>query len=278
MSSSLGVIHSNLLEYTKRSIGSDVERWLAAPNPETNFQSGKDQREPGTGQWLVESETYLRWKSSVTRHLWLHGKAGSGKSIMSASIIEDVLSHCENNAEIGCAFFYFTFSDSSKQSYIDCLRSVVHQLSMHPSISSALEVLYKSSKRSSVTEETLHKILFDGIRSHKRFFLVLDALDESPETDSNNTRQREKLLEWLQDLSVKLPMLQILATSRRLPDIEAELTEMNFHSESMITASVNVDISKYVVNQLNQDRNLRELNTGIKKKIEEGFLEKADGM
>lgn len=53
---------------------------------------------------------------------------------------------------------------------------------------------------------------------------------------------------------------------------------MNLHPESMITASVNVDISKYVVNQLSQDGNLRKLNTDIKKKTEDVFLGKADDM
>ena len=60
MGSNLGVIQSNLLEHSKRSIGFDVGRWLATPDPGTDFQSAKDQRESGTGPWLVESANYLR--------------------------------------------------------------------------------------------------------------------------------------------------------------------------------------------------------------------------
>ena len=278
-------MRSDLLEHTERSLRTEVERWLAAPDAETNFRSARDQREPGTGQWLVDSETYLQWKTGIIRHLWFHGKAGCGKSVISASIVEDVRRFSPDSAGTGCAIFYFAFSDSSKQSHIDCLRSIVHQLSGCPSVLSSLEQLFKTSEarreggsRVDESHESLQNILVDRIRSHKRFFLILDGLDESPEMDGKNTRQREKLLEWLEILSAKLPMLQILATSRRLPDIEAALTGMKFHLESMITGCVNVDISKYVVNQLNKDRRLRELDANMKEKIQDAFMMKADGM
>ena len=227
----------------------------------------------------MESQNYLRWRAGAIRHLWLHGKAGCGKSVISASIVEDVRSHCEKNADIGCAIFYFAFSDSNKQSRTGCLHSVINQLSRHPSVSPLLERLYKTGPKGNIdVEESLQNILLHGIQSYKKFFLILDGLDESPETDSDRTRQREILLKWLHSLSTKLPMLQILATSRQLPDIEAEMFKMKFHPESIVTEYINVDISKYVINQLNKDRRLSKLDPGMKKQIQDTFTKKAGGM
>ena len=89
-------------------------KWLNAPDPEANYNAALALREPEAGSRLINSATYSDWKNGSTRHLWLHGKAGCVKSVISATIVEDIRKHCQGRADLGCAMFYFAFDDASK--------------------------------------------------------------------------------------------------------------------------------------------------------------------
>nr|OQO32621.1 hypothetical protein B0A51_00185 [Rachicladosporium sp. CCFEE 5018] len=57
-----------------------MKAWLLPPDPWTTHQAARQLYESGTGIWLLSDEKYLAWKEGATRCLWLHGKAGSGKT------------------------------------------------------------------------------------------------------------------------------------------------------------------------------------------------------
>ena len=260
----------------------EAVQWLAASDPETNYQSALQLRESGTGSWLVESTEYVQWKTGLTKHLWLHGKAGCGKSVIAATIIEDVRSYCQSRTDIGCAMFYFTFSDTKKQSYRDCLCSLVAQVATRDPISTMLLQAYQASRNDTEKclskEQSLERIFVSAIQLYDQFLLILDALDESPDTLEEYHTIRQNLLKWLQALSLKVPKLRILATSRHLNDIKDGMDILEAKPVSMITDLVDKDIKKYVKNQLFDDPRLSRLNSVMKGRIEDVFREKADGM
>jgi len=66
--------------------------------------------------WFLESEQYAKWKASPSSFLWLHGIPGCGKTILSSTVIEDILQHCTNDPGKAAAYFYFDFKDPQKQS------------------------------------------------------------------------------------------------------------------------------------------------------------------
>lgn len=67
-----------------------VRNWLAAPDPSTNFNKSRDEHHEGTGQWLLNSEIYTKWKTEQNSFLWLYGMPGCGKTTLSSSVILDV--------------------------------------------------------------------------------------------------------------------------------------------------------------------------------------------
>jgi hypothetical protein len=129
---------------------------------------------------LLESEKYKTWKASSAAHLWLHGKAGCGKSVLCSTIIEDLKLHCRSDMDSVLAFFYFSFSDLNNQSYRSLLASLVFQLCTDQPSYERLKEALDDTKQASV--EILEKVLLFQITQHCHLTVVLDALDELPES------------------------------------------------------------------------------------------------
>lgn len=60
--------------------------------------------------------------------LWIHGKLGSGKSIICSAIIEYIKTLCKGELA-SMAYFYFDFRDITKQTRRNLLPSLLIQLS-----------------------------------------------------------------------------------------------------------------------------------------------------
>jgi hypothetical protein len=124
----LGDIQHDLSEWRRDDQHQKIMSWLDAPDQRANHDAARQKHESGTGKWLLESEKYKIWKASSAAHLWLHGKAGCGKSVLCSTIIEDLKLHCRSDMDSVLAFFYFSFSDLNNQSYRSLLASLVFQL------------------------------------------------------------------------------------------------------------------------------------------------------
>ncbi|KAH7089729.1 vegetative incompatibility protein HET-E-1 [Paraphoma chrysanthemicola] len=105
-----------------------IRHWLSPPDPATNFQQALKQRQADTGSWLLESKQYEAWMSSAPSFLWLYGIPGSGKTVLSSTILQCVKAICQNDINSAVTYFYFDFNDSQKQYTESMLRSMVDQL------------------------------------------------------------------------------------------------------------------------------------------------------
>ncbi|KAE9389011.1 hypothetical protein BT96DRAFT_414255 [Gymnopus androsaceus JB14] len=85
-----------------------IQNWLNAPNCFFNYTSAVNKKTAGTGTWIMNHPKYIRWKCSPSL-LWIQGKAGSGKTVLSTTIIEDLSSTVSN--VVLC--HYFDFRDNS---------------------------------------------------------------------------------------------------------------------------------------------------------------------
>lgn len=82
-------------------------RLASVPNPSSNLNSAQSKRQQDIGLWFLESLIFLNWKSVDHSLLWLHGKAGSGKTILSSTVICSLLDEDGNDKMI--AYFFFDF-------------------------------------------------------------------------------------------------------------------------------------------------------------------------
>jgi hypothetical protein len=56
-----------------------IQHWLCAADPSSNYQQDSKQRLERTGLWLIESEQYHKWKIDSASLLWMYDILGSGK-------------------------------------------------------------------------------------------------------------------------------------------------------------------------------------------------------
>lgn len=251
--------------------------WLAPSDPWTNHRSARQRHEPHTGDWLLQSPTYLDWKAGRIRHLWVYGKAGCGKTVLSSTMIEDMKKLCdadENLGRFGLGAFYFTFSDKQKQSYEDLLRSLVEQLAWKRDSFARLQQAYDSPNRGRPGKDELEKILLLSLQAYDQVFLALDALDESPE--ENDTRQT--MLEQLERLVQNASNVKLLATSRKVRDIQESMEMLRTECINVADSKVDKDIRKYVVSELSKDRRLSRLSDKTISLIRDTLSARADGM
>ncbi|KAN0139438.1 hypothetical protein V8E53_002939 [Lactarius tabidus] len=258
--------------------------WLSPTDPSTNHNTARKAQHNGTAVWLFRGQIVIDWKSTGSL-LWIHGKPGSGKSVICSSVIQDITTICETGSAI-MAYFYFDFKDLRKQTCHDLLRSLVFQLSTDSSPCCAiLHRVYKAHKDGTQqpSDDTLKECLKEMLRllAQGQVFIVLDALDECPDF-SGLPPPRSEVLQLVKELvNLRLPELYICTTSRPEVDIRAVLQPLAFRSVSLHDESGQKDdIADYVRNVVNSSSSaaMRRWRADDKELIIETLRERADGM
>jgi hypothetical protein len=260
-----------------------IKAWLSPPDPWTNHNEARCLHQAETGKWVLENDAYKAWLGGSTRHLWLHGKAGCGKTILSSTMVECVLHHCRQAVDFVCAPFYFTFSDKAKQTYEALLRSLLHQLGKQEPGLAIMREKYgqRHNLRGGLGIESLQSWLLDVLAVYDTVFVVLDALDECPE-DSSFLSERSKLFDGLEYLSKEAANLKInlkiLMTSRDVPDIRHWVVHLPAEQLPIHAPAVDSDISRYVAEQLSKGSYFTDLKPKSRHGIQSTITAKADGM
>lgn len=251
-------------------------QWLDAPDPSTNFNKALKDRNPRTGSWFIESSTYADWKATRGSFLWLHGIPGCGKTILSSTILQNVLDQYSEKSNSAVLFFYFDFNAPEKQRHEKMIRSLICQLSKH-SDNSMLQDLYSSCLDGGrqPTWEVLLITLHQMMTSLENIYIILDALDECDD-------RHELLMNLEQIVSWEDVNLHVLVTSRREIDIDEALTPLS-NSRNRISIQstlVNDDIRIYVQDRLQVDRKLKrwQKDLNMQREIENTLMSKVDGM
>lgn len=249
-----------------------IRSWL---DPSQDYHDACKQRLPGTGRWLLQSFKYLEWLERKTRDttsfLWIYGTPGSGKTVLSSTIIEDLLRHCTGNPGKAVAYFYIDFNDPEKQNPELMIRSLIFQLLQQ---STKVSVKTLSSSYLNIQQrpaldallELLQRVVEESIQS----YVVIDALDECTER-AGLISLLMTMVEW------RHKKLHILVTSRREVDIEKSLCI--FANIGIQSTSVDSDIRSYVHQRSINNRTVhfRE-DSNLRDDVEKAVTEGAHGM
>ncbi|KAF8263087.1 hypothetical protein EI94DRAFT_1741814 [Lactarius quietus] len=261
-----------------------LRSWLSPADPSTNHNIARKAQHRGTAVWFFRGSVFLEWQSSGSL-LWIHGKPGSGKSVICSSVVQDIMAVCEAGSAI-MAYFYFDFRDLNKQSCHDLLLSLVTQLSTRSSpycdiLHRVYETHEKGTRQPSddILKECLKEML--TLQGQGPIFIILDALDECPDSPGIPSPRDEvlQLVKELVDLALK--ELHICATSRPEVDIRAVLEPLAFRSVSLHDESgQKTDIEYYVRNIVNSPSSMamRRWRDDDKNLVIETLTERADGM
>ncbi|KAH9009290.1 hypothetical protein EDB85DRAFT_1435821 [Lactarius pseudohatsudake] len=275
-------VTNQVIDINRNELRKDLRRWVAPPDPSVNFNTASGAHHEGTAAWCTEGITLADWKASGSL-LWIHGKPGSGKSILSSAIVRDIKSMSDAGSAF-LAYFYFDFKDTTKQDLRALLSSLLVQLSdQSDTFCDALSSLYSTHKRGSEqpTVDSLAQCLRDvlTIMGQVPIYLIMDALDESP-NDSGIPSSRENVLELVKGLvDLHHPHLRLCITSRPEYDIRTTLEplvsqQVSLHDEG----GQKQDINDYVTFVVRSDRRMKRWRDDDKDAVIENLTEKADGM
>src|SRR4051812_41045718 len=88
----------------------EMHKWLGnSVDPSIHYNMARKLRQRDTGDWLLKSAQFCEWKSAAGSNLWLYGKPGSGKTILSSTVIEDVNTNLPKIPSSSLLFFYFRY-------------------------------------------------------------------------------------------------------------------------------------------------------------------------
>lgn len=264
-------------------------------DPEKQLTETLRKKSANTATWIWEHKTFVNWKDSPNHEtLWLTGDPGSGKTVMSASIIEKLRDDFKGagSKKPLVLHFFFDGKATDKKDHLNVMRGLLYQiLASKPSY--ATDVANRTSDGfPTSTLEKCTKIIHPLIKNIPEIFFILDAVDECEVLDpgfGKNECDKEKalLLRRLFELKKYTPRFKFLVTSRTDPGFglapvfeeynppEISLTRLQDH--------VKTDIDRYISHELQNFKSIKcggddDREERIKEKIKTTILDQAGGM
>ncbi|KAL8957635.1 MAG: hypothetical protein Q9193_005145 [Seirophora villosa] len=252
-------------------------QWLSNHDPSISHNRAVQKKQQGSGQWFLDSIEFAQWRSSSHSVAWLYGIPGCGKTILCSTVIEALQEVLEAEVSSTVAYWYFDFNSSPSLSVSNMLRSLIKQLcigeTILPSPVQDMCAKFRASGHQPNTNTLLTTLLsaIDGTR--KKTFLVLDALDEYPESGRKDLLATVKLLRESEHDDI-----HVLVTSRSEYDIEHILTPFATQKISIHGLGVDDDIRAHVRASLAEDVRFCRLSPSVKEHIETRLVSGARGM
>ncbi|KAK3935253.1 hypothetical protein QBC46DRAFT_462179 [Diplogelasinospora grovesii] len=235
--------------------------WLTQSDSALQQQDFLRRRQPGTGQWFLDSEEYRAWLQTAGETLFCPGIPGSGKTILTSIVVDDITTRFRNDDSVGIAYVYCNFRPADRQNTEDLVMSLLKQLAQgQPSLPESVKSLYdrhvKRQTRPSFDE--ISGAIQSVATIFSRVFLIIDALDEC---------HQSKLLTEMFNLSAKRGA-NVFVTSRFIP----EVTEMFDRRTYLEIRASKRDIEMYL--EGNMPQKFHQLQDEIKTSISDAV----DGM
>ncbi|KAF4970659.1 hypothetical protein FSARC_2364 [Fusarium sarcochroum] len=207
----------------------DYLNWLPYLDPRSTHNDARRYRtDSTTGNWFLES-SFKEWKTEPKSFMWLHAKAGSGKTVLCSTIIN----HLEEQGDGTVAFFYFSHRMSGEQAVVwrlfqislilQILKSLVRPEGRGFLVPNQFRELYQKYQPSrEPSDEDLEDLFWYLLNLTAQSYIVVDALDECALHWG-----RAKVIEFLGHIPLRCrTKCHVLITSRREHDIEAVVRDL----------------------------------------------------
>ncbi|KAF4995561.1 hypothetical protein FDECE_12760 [Fusarium decemcellulare] len=261
-----------ILHHQRTQEQNDMLDWLTPVDYGSQQSDYFGRRQPGTGNWLLESAEFCTWLENSNQTLFCPGIPGAGKTILTSVVIDDMTSRFCWNTNIGIAYIYCDFRRQDQQNVVDLLASLLKQLAQgRPSLPAAMKSLYAKHKkdRTSPSLEEISSTLRMVSEMYQRVFIIVDALDECRASNLCRGRFLSELFNLQTHCAVNL-----FATSRPLTDITARFAG----SLSLPIFATQEDVERYLEGNLGNLRSCVKRNQQLKDSVKKEILEAVQGM
>ncbi|KAF3354856.1 Phosphoserine phosphatase [Verticillium dahliae VDG1] len=207
----------------------EVSRWIAA-SPVTDALHAEYCRArasvPGAGRWLLGRPKIGRWLTAPDLDspvIWLHGKPGIGKTVLSSMLVEECVS-LQRQGEVPPAsqvhFFYCEEGDANLNTALGVFRGLLHQLllSREDLLSTMLDEARNGGQLTLSTSETARDLVELCLESPSRRYIVIDGLDACEPSEAK--RVVSLLTHMAKKPGVRAGRLRVLFTSRSSAELK----------------------------------------------------------
>ena len=273
-------IESSLRVAESSETNEKILDWLSHPDPsEVHEIVRRDRNDRAkTGRWFLDGGVFEEFKTTPQSVLWLHGDSGCGKSVLCSAVIDEILGVQSKDSRTKLAYWYFSVTEKDRTSVSFLLRALTAQLVFGRPIPPSLLDLWSIRKMGRETPKTadLEKVIQSILVSEPMhtYFIVIDALDESDDTE------RATLVQFIRNLALLKANLQILFTSRtNTVGIEKGMEDLTrLYNIAVVAQDIELDILAHVTERLENDHALAKWSPDLRQLIKDTITTDAGGM
>jgi Cdc6-like AAA superfamily ATPase len=258
-------------DWRREQRSKQILNWLSEADYDAQQSDFLRRRQPGTGQWLLDSQRYQKWVTTPKTTLFCPGIPGAGKTMLTSIVVDDLQNRFDNDSSVSMAYLYCEFRRQTEQTVENLLSSILRQLAQDqpslPECVRSLHAVLKNRMRPSLRQ--LSNSLQTLVKSLRRVFIVVDALDECQLSDGCRTRFLNEIFN-LQSGS----QINIFATSRLVMGI----TDRFSGAISIRIRAQNSDIRQYLTGSISQLPACVAKSPQLQEEIIKSIIEAVDGM
>ncbi|KAF4421781.1 hypothetical protein FACUT_10868 [Fusarium acutatum] len=206
---------NTIIHHQQNQENKDILQWLTPANYSLLQSDNIGRRQPGTGQWFINSSEFCHWRDSPAQTLFCPGIPGAGKTILTSIVIDSLEALFSKDKTVGIAYVYCNFQRQNDQTAKELLGSLKQLLQSLPAMPESIKLLYERHriKESPPSLKDISSNLLSTTKLFSRVFIMIDALDECSATDGT----RARLLEEVFKLRLQAKA-NVFVTSRPIPD------------------------------------------------------------
>ncbi|KAI1610467.1 hypothetical protein EDD36DRAFT_326771 [Exophiala viscosa] len=248
--------------------------WLCDYQYEAQYRRGLQLHCSTTCAWLLKHPDFIKWSSRRSSLLWMHGQAGSGKTVATSYLIHHMTNQ-QSGHETMFAYFYYdasTVESLTPETFFGAIvKQFCSQLPQMPS--DIVEAHERASCRQGTPKQAslneLQKYLIHLLEADRSAAIVIDGLDESPEFAT--------VCDFLTStVGCGHYPLRVFISSRPEKDLRRRLEK--FQEIPFPEMAVEQDIGVYIKWRIENDDRLRRMSEKIKKHVENSLRVDSHGM
>jgi hypothetical protein len=252
-----------------------ILKWISSIDFPAQQSDIINQRQKETGHWFLDAPEFNNWIHGSKQTLFCPGMPGAGKTMMAAMAI-DHLSRTILNDTNGVAYIYCSYKMRVVQSTTILLAAILRQLvQAQRSIPEPVLRLHEHHSRRGTRPslEEIFSTLQSILRNYSSVYLVVDALDECLDKDCTHSQ----LLARVRDLQ-KEANLDLMVTSRFIPEIEEEIEEKFKQATRLEVRASDEDVKRFVMGQIYRLPKCIRRDDELQSLVQDRIVEAADGM
>ena len=232
-------------------------------------KSWKKARKQGTTNWICDDDGYKLWKQDeVSSTLWCTGILGSGKTVLSANVVEDL----KIMPSSVVAYFFCAHDEAESLQTRTIIGSIARQIFDHMD-SNTISAIAEMRPGTMDTDQILDCFRELLPLSTRKYFIVIDGLDECKEAEIRLT------LECLKQFLKSKHVIRVYCSSR--PNVSHWTHTLLKPKWNVFMSHSRPDIEEYIEYSLEKNLESKRLCVGdpsVILTIRDTLLENAQGM